>query len=511
MQVAELSKQVTRLTLENERFKEQLRLSRHRQFGASREKLEEGEAEQLDLFNEVESTADESAPEQTIEEIEVTYKRRKRVGKRDEDLSGLPTEHIDYELPEEDRVCPECGEKMVEIGVDVRRELTYIPAHVKVVEHARHTYACRHCAEIGSRTPIAKADAPEPLIPKSIASASLVAAIAEDKYVNAMPLYRQEKAFGREGIAINRQNMANWLIYVCENLLLTFYKRLIAFVIACDVIHADETTLQVLHEPGRSAKQKSYIWLYRTSGCAEHSVVIYEYRETRQKSNPMEFLKDFKGFVHCDGYEAYHKLPPQIVSVGCWAHTRRKFFEALKALPKESQAKSAAARGLAFIDNLFEMERGFKNLPPIKRFEERLAKSKPIAEEFFAWANRANAVPQFSIGQAITYALNQRKYLMNVFLDGRLELSNNRAERSIRPAVIGRKNWLFANTPKGATASVILYSILETAKANNLHPRLYLQWLLAELPRCKESELDRLLPWADAAKKLCGLCETRVV
>jgi transposase len=542
-QVAKLANEVARQALLIKHYEERDRLNRARQFGASSEKTPEG---QLSLFNEIEAEADVSAPEPKIEEIAITYKRKKQSGKREKDLAGLPTERIDYEISEEQRSCPQCGETMAEIGVDVRRELKYIPAQVVVVEHARHTYACKVCGKqdcreihetddyggvnsdrfnpgsanpdgekaLEIRVPVIKAKAPAPLIPKSIASASLVSAIAEGKYVNSMPLYRQEKAFERDGISISRQNMANWLIYVCEIYLQAVYKRMIEMLLAETVLHADETTLQVLHEPGREAKQKSYIWQYRTGGCAGRSIVIYDYRETRGYENPEAFLAGFKGFLHCDGLEQYRKLSgviaekPTVTIVGCWAHARRKFMDAQKALPKDAQNSAdgtLAVTGVRYINKLFELERSFAAMTPEARLEVRIEKSKPVADDFFAWCENANVMPKFYVGQAISYALNQRKYLMNIFLDGRLEISNNLAERGFKTPVSGRKNWLFANTPAGASASVVLYSVLATASENGLHPRRYLEWLLTRLTAAKSSVVGNLLPWCEDGPGECRL------
>jgi hypothetical protein len=214
-------------------------------------------------------------------------------------------------------------------------------------------------------------------------------------------------------------------------------------------------------------------------------------------------LKDFKGFLHTDGYQVYHNLPPDIVIVGCWAHARRPWEKALKLTAKEKRKGSDAEKGLAYINALFDFERKFKDLPPEKRYEARLEQSKPVAEAFFAWAETLGALPKTPLGEAANYALSQRKYLENVFLDGRLELSNNRAERSVKPFVMGRKAWLFSNTPAGAEASSVMYSIIETAKENDLHPFNYIKFLLETLPTATTAELENFLPWSDTLPDYC--------
>lgn len=481
-------------------YDEQLLLAKRRQFGASSEQS----PEQLrfeNIFNEAEDGADQTLPEPTYEEI--TYKRKKRVGKREEDLAGLPVERIDYELPESERICPECGEVMGDIGVTIRDELELIPAHVIHKEHATHAYGCANCEKNNDHTPIVKADAPPPLIGGSLASPSAVAHIAVQKYVNGVPLYRQEKGLTYDGVVLSRQTMANWLIYCAENYLSAIYSLLIAFLLKETVLHADETTVQVLHEPGREAQTKSYEWLYRTSGCSEHPIVIYEYKETRKQEYPKAFLKDFNGYLHTDGYQAYHNLPPGITVVGCWSHARRYWEKLYETIPKDKRDGSNAERGLVYCNLIFAFEDEFRNMTPDERYQKRLEYLKPVSDEFFDWVGSLNALPKSLFGEAIHYSLSQRIYLENIYLDGRLELSNNRAERSIKPFVQGRKQWLFSNTPNGAESSSILYSIIETAKENNLHPFHYIKHLLERLPSAKTSDLETLLPWSESLPDCC--------
>ncbi|MCE5343274.1 MAG: IS66 family transposase, partial [Eubacteriales bacterium] len=275
-----------------------------------------------------------------------------------------------------------------------------------------------------------------------------------------------------------------------------------ALLLAGEVLHADETTVQVLKEEGKKPESKSYMWLYRTGSDAQHPIVLFEYQPNRKHENASRFLSGFKGFVHSDGYGAYHNLPPGITPVGCWAHVRRKFADILKSLPDYNKQGSISMRGKEFCDALFALERGFADLSFEERRKARLVHSQPMMDEFFAWAQKTTnhilATPRSVMGKALAYALGERKYLENILLDGRCEISNNRAERSIRPFTIGRKNWIFSNTEKGATASALIYSIIETAKENNLKPYEYLKYVFETAPNIDlqcHAELEKLLPW----------------
>lgn len=410
---------------------------------------------------------------------------------------------MEYDIAEDERICPDCGGALHRIGQDVRRELEIIPAQIKVVEHQRAVYACRHCEHHSDHTPIVKAAMPEPVIKGSIASPSLAAHIINQKYVMHMPLYRQEQAFLREGVSLSRQTMANWIISVAMLWLVPLYDLMKAELLSREVIHADETTCQVLHEPGKKANTNSYMWLYSTSGEAERPIVIYEYQATRSSAHPKRFLSGWEGYLHTDGYSGYHNLPPEITVVGCWAHLRRKLTDAYKSLDEEQRKKSVIPEALDRIGALFHFETLWKDLDAVERQKLRLEKSKPLAEAFFTWLESLGALPKSPLGKAVTYARDQRRWLMNFYLDGRLELSNNRIENSVRPFAVGRRNWLFCNTQKGAQASSVVYSIIETAKANHLKPYEYLNFLFEALPNSTSSRLPSLLPWGDAIPDYC--------
>ena len=484
-------------------YEEQFRLAKHRQFGTSTEK---SEYDQLSIFNEAETIADIAAAEPELVEIERHYRKRKRLV-NDGLPEDLPVETVEYELPAEEQVCPECGGALHTMSREIRRELKIIPAQVKIVERVRHIYACRRCENNSDHTPILKAPTPEPVVKGSFASPEAVAHIMTQKFVMSVPLYRQEQEWDRNGILLSRQTMSNWLIRCAGDWLEPIYNRLRLRLLTHEVLHADETTLQVLHESGKPAQSKSYMWLYRTSGDTNTPIVLYEYRPDRTSEHPKAFLKGFTGYLHADGYDGYHLLPDNITVVGCMAHLRRKFDEALKSLAEKDRENSSAIVGKRYCDRLFEIERRIAGLTPDERYQKRQEASKPLSDEFFAWAEslKSKVLPKTGIGKAVYYALSQREYLERYLLDGRLEISNNRAERSIKPFVIGRKNWMFNNTPKGAKASSVIYSIIETAKENRLKPFEYLVFLFERMPNITTAAIDSLLPWGDAVPDCCRM------
>jgi len=488
-----LKEQNAELTQKVEWLMGQFRLAQHRRFGASTEK---SAYDQIALFDEAEAVADETAPEPELVEVEKHFRQRKRLV-NDRLPEELPVEVVEHDLPVEEQVCPKCKGSLHIMGRDTRRELVIIPAQAKIREHVCLVYGCRCCEQKGIEATIINAPMDEPVIKGSFASPEAIAHIMTQKFVMGSPLYRQEQDWNRQGIMLSRQTMSNWLIRATEDYLEPVYDALKKLLLQHDTLHADETTLQVLREPGKPAQSQSYMWLYRTSGTTHTPIVLYEYQPNRRAEHPAKFLKDFKGYLHADGYEGYHSLD-DIIVVGCWQHLRRKFDEALKALPNKDRNGSKAARGKQYCDRLFELERTFAELPPEERFAKRLTLAKPVIDELYAWLEGMTVLPKMPMGVAKQYAMNQRTYLENYLLDGRLELSNNRAERSIKPFVIDRKNFLFANTPRGAKASAVMFSIIETAKENNLNPFVYLSYIFQYAPnwdiRNNDTLLNQLLP-----------------
>ena len=496
--IARLEQQVSVLT-------EALRLAQHKRFGATSEKSEEAIMEQLSwLFNEAEVFAAAAENEEETTEV-AAHKRRKKNNDYTMDTlpENLPVERIEHRLEGDELVCPQCGETMTEIGTEVVNKLKIIPAQAVVEQHVYYTYACKSCAETaddGCETPVVRAPHEKSIIPGSFATAEAIAHIMTQKFVMGSPLYRQEQELNRQGISLSRQTMSNWILRASEIYLTPVYEQLHRVLLTRDVLHADETTLQVLHEPGKKPQTESYMWLYRTSGDTDKPVVLYEYQPGRGAKHPKAFLSGFKGYVHTDGYAGYHDLGEDITIVGCMAHARRKFDEALKSLPKGKAKSSSAYQGLAYCDLLFAIEKGLteKNATTEERYKERLEQAKPVLDAMFAWANSRNIAPKSAQGKALHYLKEQWTYLTGYLKDGRLDLSNNRAERSIKPFVIDRKNFLFANTPKGATGSAVIFSLIQTAIENGLDPYKYLTWLMKTAKNADLSDTETvqsLLPW----------------
>lgn len=494
-------------------FEEHYRLDQHRLYGRSSEKTVY--PEQQSLFNEAEALSDvkPEVPEPTLEEI--TYKRKKKQGHREEMLKDLPVETIVYELPEEEQTCGQCGSQMHVMSKEIRREIDVIPPQVKVKEHVRLVYGCRTCEENEISVPVVTAPMPAPAIPGSIASASAIAHVMVQKYVFGMPLYRQEQQWKLLDVEISRQTMANWVIQAATRWLALIYQRMHEHLLQKDIVHADESTVQVLHEPGRAADTKSYMWLYRT-GRDGPRIVLYDYQTTRAGKHVVKFLEGFQGHYLCtDGYAGYN-LMSSITRVCCFSHARRRFDEALKVLPKMDKDKPCAAReGLEYCNRIFKIEEDLQDMTDEKRHEERLKRSKPVLEEFHTWLKqqRSRLTPKSATGIAVRYCLDLWKELTNFLLDGRLYVDNNISERSFKAYAVCRKNFLFCNTPKGATASAIAFSILETAKENGLKPFEYMRYLLEQLPNSDVKDpavLDSLLPWSTELPVFCKVSENNI-
>ena len=495
-----LTAQVATLQQENNWLMEQIRLARKKRYGSSSEKTvtENGSVQLSYLFNEPECMAKENAPEPDMETVAVKAHARKARRSTQEKLpEDIEVEVIEKTLTEAECVCPQCRGQMSDIGKDVTRRLKIIPARFVMEETHVHKYACKHCQKHDIATPVKAAQADPAVIKGSIATAEAIAHIMTQKYVMYSPLYRQEQEYNRAGVPLSRQTMSNWLLKASALWLQPVYERMKAELLKQDILHADETTLQVLNEPGKKAQSKSYMWLYRTGRDAPQQLVLYEYQQSHRAKHPEEFLKNYRGYLHADGYAGYYKLP-DITVAACWAHARRKYEEALQGTSKKNEAgMSNILRGKQYCDRLFTIENEISDLPPEERLRKRKELSEPILGEFHDWLFRLNDAPNSLLGKAVQYTRKYWPHLVTYLQDGRLEISNNRAERSIKPFVMGRKNFLFANVPKGAEASAIIYSLVETAKENSLDPYRYLTWLMHEAPKLNlgaEEQIARLLP-----------------
>ena len=492
------------LKARNEYYEEQFKLMQQKKYGTKSEKTN---SDQLSLFddmlNEAESQSDPTAKEPETEQIIYIRKRKTK----ESTIKNLPVVEVHHEIPEEERICVDCGHSLHDMGSTTRDEIEIIPAKAIVKRHIIHKYSCRNCEDTGIETTIIRADTPKPLIKGSMATPSAVSHIMTQKYMNAVPLYRQEKYMQSLGVNLSRQTMSNWLIKSSEYLEY-MYKRLHVHLLKQDIIHADETPVQVLKEVNRKAKQKSYMWLYK-SGSYDNQIVLYDYRTSRSYENPKQFLRGYKGYLNTDGYTVYDKLK-NLTRVGCLAHVRRKFKDSMDVLPKEYHKESLAWIGYNYCNRLYNIEKEIKDLSLEERNRKRNEYSKAVFDEFQKWVREQSLVslPKSAYGTAITYANNQLPKVKNYLLDPRLNIDNNSAECSIKPFVIGRKNWLFSNTAKGAKCSAMIYSIVETAKENKLRVHEYLNFLLTQLKDMEEftdEALDKLLPWSEELPKSCRI------
>jgi transposase len=528
-EIAVLSGKVATLEATVTWMREQHNLDVHRQFGRSSEQAPAGQ-EAL-VFNEVETFANPVVPEPPVEEV-VKPRGKKKPGHRREKLAELETRELEHPATEEQQTCPCCTTKMHQVDWQVRQEVEHTPAKLVLVNHKQPVMACRNCQKEGEAAPIHGIKTmPNPPFPGSLASASLVSHIIEQKFVMGTPIYRLEQNMDALGALFSRQTMCNWLIR-SGVILSPICDRLHQILRSLDIIHADETTVQVLHEPGRAPSTDSTMWVY-TSGRDGPPIKLFDYQISRAGKYANSFLNGFSGydpvtgkvvrvkFLHVDGHDGYESVPHvyrienetviDIILVGCWAHARRKFVDASRVVSKEdrkSGKRIIADEGVAFCDALFALERQFTDMTAEERLAARQEHSAPKIAEMKKWLDKMSieVLPKSATGQAIAYCLNQWSKLTRFLIDGRLELDNNRAERTVKPFVIGRKNWLFANTPTGATTSARLYSIVETAKANGLIPYEYIKYLLEQLPNIdtdNQEAVDALLPWDTTIPDYC--------
>jgi transposase len=473
-------------------LREYIRLLKHQRFGR---KSEQANDAQIWLFNEAEAMVPEADPgEEADDSVFIEGHTRKKRGRKPLP-DWIPRVEILHDLPDEEKVCGEDGTALERIGEEVCEQLEFIPAKLRVLRHVRPKYACPTC-----RTGIHTAPLPPQPIPKSLASPTLLAHVAVSKYADGLPLYRQETMFQRLGIDLPRSSLAHWMVKIGE-LVQPLVNLLRDDLLASGFVQCDETRYQVLKEPGKAATSQSYLWVQLAP---EPGVVLYDYDASRSAEVPKRLLAGFEGFLQTDGYEGYGAIgqEPGITHVGCWAHARRKFDEALRAQKSSSKKKrslkeSKALQGLAFIQKLYKIERQIREKPPDEIHRIRQERSRPVTERLRSWLTEAipRVPPQSLTGKALAYLDGQWPKLIRVLEDGRLPIDTNRVENAIRPFVVGRKNWLFADTVRGAQASANLYSLIETAKVNGLEPFAYLRYVFAELPAATTlDDVDVLLP-----------------
>lgn len=487
--------------------------ARKKQFGPSSEanRIVDG---QISMFEEIQELAETLSKEQQKITVSSHKRKARQPGIRAKMLAGLPKEVEEYIIPPEENCC-QCGCELKVIGTRyVRSEVVYEPAKLKVRQIIQQVAKCTHCGTEGSEHPddhFRKAAIPVPVLPHSIATPSLVAQVMYQKFVLGVPFARQEKDWYRQGLILSRSNMANWIIRCSEEWLTPLYERIQQELLACQVLHMDETPIQCNKETGKKASSSSYMWVIRSAACEDINAVFFHYSRSREREIANKLLSGFHGYLITDAYTGYDTVENIRRSL-CWAHCRRYFID---SIPLDSSGKeipgSKGAQGRAMIDKLFKIEEKIKDFSFEKIRNKRLEVSRPILDAFWSWVSETSMIPTTNekLTQALNYAVNQKEYLETFLEDGRLPISNNFCEASIRPFAIGRRAWLFADSPKGATATGILYTLAESARVNELDVFSYLNYLLTEIPNSdylKNPELlDRYLPWSPDLPDHCRL------
>ena len=492
---------------------EQIRIMNQRHFGKKTESGlsdMEGQLTLFDSFNEVEGFQKKDLPEPTIEEVTISsYRRSKAKGKREADLDGLPARIFEHKLSDEE-LAEKFPDGYKELPVEIHKRLHIIPETFIVDEHHVHVYASK-----SNDGTIIRAKRPVDLFRNSIATPALVASIINGKYVNALPLERQSRAYKCNGINLSTNTMSNWVVNSTERYLSLIYDRLHELIYENKVIHADESPAKVMRIENAKIKggKKTYMWVYRNRPMrTTHPIVLFDWQASRKSDHPREFLKDFSGTVVTDGYQVYHKLADEredLKVAGCWIHARRPFADFIKSVGLKTAKGTVAQEAYDMITDILHTDNEFDDLSNTDRKKQRQAKLQEKVDAYFEWVKQKyNQVTHNSaIGKALAYSINQEKYLRVFLTDGMIPPDNNYAEQAIRPFTIGRKNFVLMESDNGAKASAMLYSLVETAKANEVNTYQYLELLLTEIPMHMDDDnlkfLDELLPWSPRVQKEC--------
>ena len=515
------SEQITRLNSQVELFIEQIRIVNQNRFGKKSERLDVIDG-QLSLFNEAETTANPEASEPEVEEIVVkAHKRKKKKGKRDEDLSGFPTEDHKHTIPVEELDAYFGEGNWRQMPDETFKKLRYEPATYTVEVHTVEVY-------VGTggehQDEFLRGNHPKSPIEGSIVTESLGAAILNGKYVNSLPLYRISQEFARNELQISRQTLANWILKFAE-LFRPLWELMKVMLLMLPVNQADETPLLVIHGDPKLGEDpklsgQSYMWVHRSGEYYKDTpIILYEYQTSRHHKHPSEFYHDYHGVLVTDGLQQYHLVEKEVdglINANCWAHARRDFSDACKAMGKTNPAlkTSVAHQALELIGGIYHADESLKDLNRDERYHQRQLIVKPLVEAFFTWVHEKQSstevLPKSKTAKGLNYCANQEQYLKVFLTDGDIPIDNSASERAIRTFCIGKKNWVLQNSTKGARASAIIYSISETAKANNLKPYEYFKHLLAELPQRADedgnidsSKLKDLLPWSESLPEEC--------
>lgn len=492
---------------------EQIRIANQQRFGRHTETLDTING-QLSLFNEAEALSEDTAEEPALEEVLPTVsKKKKQRGKRDADLSGFPEEQILHRISP-DELSELYGEgNYKRMPDETYKRLRYEPASWTVEVHTVEVYVGTDGLH---QDEFLRGNRPKDLLRNSIVTPSLEAAILNGKYVNSIPLYRIEQEFQRNGVFVSRQNMANWTILCAQRYFHPLYGRMKEELLKYHVTQCDETPVEVIND-GRGAGAKSYMWVHRSGEYyKDKPLVLYEYQKNRSHEHPKQFYKGFQGILVTDGLSQYHLVEKELAGLqnaNCWAHARRFFSDAVKAMTdRESAKRSTAYQALLKISSIYKLDEGLKTLTAERRFSERQKTIKPLVEEYFSWVKVVleTQLPKGKTADGLKYCINQEKYLKVFLEDGEVPIDNSASERSIRTFCIGKKNWVLIDSIKGAQASAVIYSISETAKLNNLSTYNYFCYLLTELPKLADRNgninpraLGSLLPWANVLPENC--------
>lgn len=499
--IASLQADIKSLKEDNALLLEENKYLKRKLFGSKSEKIS-ADPQQLSLFDEAENECDK----EISEEIRYTRNKGRSKGERQLKLENLKHVKELYDADEKERICDVCHSAMHRVGEEfVRSEVVYEPAKLYVKDIYRVSYECRACRKNGKVSRI-KAGTPNPVIPHSYASPGALTQVIIDKYVNHMPLYRQEAEWKRLGLKLSRTTMANWIILASREYFIPLVNRMHELLIQETHIHCDETFVQVLNEPGKAATSKSYMWVYSSIKESQRPVRIFEYRPDRSAANPQNFLKGFKGTIITDGYQGYSHID-NVSNAYCWAHVRRKFFDALPGDLKDNSS-TLAKTAVDKIAKLFVIEREIEDFSAEEKVKVRQEKSKPLLDDFFSWCqtNENRVLMRSKLGKAISYALKYEKGLRLYLKDGYVPMTNSLDERTLRAFTVGRRSWLFSNSVKGAEASAAAFSLIETAKANHLDPHDYIEYLLEIMPNIdfmkSPEKLDDFLPWSEQTQSV---------
>ena len=499
-----LQEEIKKLDLANSNLYEMLVKSNKMMFGHSRETLSSilG-SEQLSFFNEAEQESNSKAEEPTEETLVKSHTRKPKRTKK-ELTENLPHKEVVIDLEEDEKVCDICNSELVCIGKEkLRSELNIVPAHIFVIDYYRNVYKCPECEKETDEANIKKPTAPVPVMKKSMASPATVAYTVQEKYQNGVTLFRQEQYWKSKGVQLNRNTLANWITR-SSVWLKPLWDLMHKELLKEDIIHADETKLRVLKRDGVPTESMSRMWVFCSGKYSDKPMSLYKYHPTRSSAVVRDYIGDYGGYLHTDGYSAYNTAL-KATRIGCWAHARRKFVD---CMPKGIKDKnSRAAKALELIERLFSIEKGLGGVPIKQIKTEREKQSKPILDEYWDLIENIEAGQGSALSKAVAYSIHNKTELNGYLSDGRIEMTNNRAERAVKPFVIARKNFLFSDTSKGAEASALCFSMIETAKLNSLDVYGYLIYLFSELPKIGDTPTDdqlaKFLPWSDTIPEYC--------